>query len=109
MRLAGFLVVPLMTAGIAATGLYVAAPAVADCEARGGSMLCTDEPDSDAAADSSSSGSGSGSGSATSYPCVIDLYCNNFEFDVVIDEGDGGPDTDTPGRRFPRPKPTPNN
>ena len=44
MRLAGLLMVPMASVAISVVGVYVAAPAGADCEARNGTMLCTDAP-----------------------------------------------------------------
>ncbi len=95
MRLAGLLMVPMASVAISVVGVYVAAPAGADCEARNGTMLCTDAP----------SPGQSGPPTTTSYPCIVGLTCQGtFESDLVTG-GNGNYDPSGPRPRPPRPNP----
>lgn len=95
MRLAGLLMVPMASVAISVVGVYVAAPAGADCEARNGTMLCTDAP----------APGQSGPPTTTSYPCIVGLTCQGtFESDLVT--GNGPDNVPSPPRpRPPRPNP----
>lgn len=99
MRVVSIFTVPLVAVGLSVTGIYLAPSSGAECEARNGTMLCTDPPPPDAP---------SAPQTSTSYPCVVDAWCDNFAFDVVV--GDGPPDRPDPSPRPPRPpRPRPNN
>lgn len=78
MRLAGLLMVPVVSAAVSTVGLYVAAPAGADdCETRNGALLCTDAQPSGTPIP--------GTPQATrTYPCIVGLTCaGTFESDLV--------------------------
>ncbi len=65
MRLVGLLMVPVVSSVLTAVGVYIAAPASADCEVHNGSMQCADGPISNAP--------------VGTYPCVdpFDTECTD--------------------------------
>jgi hypothetical protein len=82
MRLAGCLAISTVAAGVAVGGLIVAPTASADCEARNGTMLCTDPP-----------ATPNGPSSTVTIPCEYSWYCDQFGLDDALH---GNPDPPRP-------------
>lgn len=89
MRLAGCLAISTVAAGVAVGGLISAPTASAECEARNGSMLCTDPPPTPNAPSST-----------VNIPCEYDWYCDDYGLDIVLHDSPDPPRVNNglPGR-----------
>ena len=75
MRLAGYLAVPAAAMAVFSVGVYVAAPASAECGSRNGTMVCTDGPLPSNTASLPD---------PRTYPCIVGLTCaGTFESELV--------------------------